>query len=81
MVKVVQINQYMDKALYKITDKAHSTMTSVDGHSFIWRKCTQEELAFAFEELKLTDYVEKINTKNEKNKNKKSKKSSHNKKE
>ena len=60
--KFVEINNYLDMARYKAKQKG---VTSSQGHQFVWSKCTQEELAYAYEELELTDFVEKTNTKNE----------------
>ena len=48
--------------------------TSIKGYHFVWRKATQEELAFAYEELGLIEFVNKLN--NEETTNKKTKKSS-----
>ena len=60
---IVEIHKYLTMAHYKA--KQNSGMTSCQGHSFKWAKCTEEELAFAYEELGLKDFVKKTNTKNE----------------
>ena len=62
---IVEIHKYLKMAKYKA--KQSTGFVSCKGHTFVWRKCTAEQLAFAYEELGLTAYVEKTNTKNEKN--------------
>ncbi len=68
----VQLNKYLSMAKYEA--KLKSGRTTYKGYHFSWRKASQEELAFAYEELGLKKFVTKLN--NEKTKNKTTKKSS-----
>lgn len=53
----VELYKYLEMAKYKA--KQQVGRTTHKGYHFTWRKCTQEQLAFAYEELGLTDFVEK----------------------
>lgn len=68
----VKLYKYLDMAKYEA--KQEIGTTNYKGYKFVWRKCTQEQLAFAYEELELTDLVTKLN--NEKTTKQKTKKSS-----
>lgn len=69
----VNLYKYLTMAKYKA--KYDHGVWGSRGYIFKWRKATQEELAFAYEELGLTDYVEKLNN-DEQEKTTKTKKSS-----
>ena len=58
-------------ATYKA--KLQRGRTTYKGYHFSWRKCTQDQLAFAYEELGLKQFVEKTTNNGT---NKKSKKKS-----
>ena len=53
----VKLYNYLNMAKYKA--KQQTGRTTYRGYHFSWRKCTQEQLAFAYEELGLTNFVEK----------------------
>ena len=69
---VVEIFNYLKMGKY--IPKLMNGTTTHEGYTFQWRKCTQEQLAFAYEELGLKKFVTKQN--NEKTNSKKTKKSS-----
>tara|TARA_R100000734_G_C3317558_1_gene110819 strand:+ start:2130 stop:2390 length:261 start_codon:yes stop_codon:yes gene_type:complete len=68
----VEINKYLDMAKYEA--KKQSGRTTYNGYHFVWRKASQEELAFAYEELGLKKFVNKLDnektTKKTKNRSK-----------
>jgi hypothetical protein len=70
----VKLYKYLDMSKYKA--KYNHGVWGSKGYTFKWRKATQEELAFAYEELGLTDYVEKLNNEKQETTSKKTKKSS-----
>ena len=55
----VKLNKYLDMAKYEA--KLKRGRTTYKGFHFSWAKATQEQLAFAYEDLGLKQFVNKIN--------------------
>lgn len=75
---VVLINIYLEMAEYKVNDNAIKGLRLAEKESVDFRTdLSQEQLAYAYEVLNMTDWidkVDKINKSNEKNTSKKLKK-------
>tara|TARA_R100001244_G_C5149598_1_gene129429 strand:+ start:709 stop:1014 length:306 start_codon:yes stop_codon:yes gene_type:complete len=61
VVDLPHIKIYLEMADYKIKDKYVGQISWTTSGSFKinWCSCSQEELAYAYEEVGLTEYIEK----------------------
>jgi hypothetical protein len=61
VVDLPHIKIYLEMADYKIKDKYVGKLSWTTSGSFKirWNRCSQEELAYAYEEVGLTKYIEK----------------------
>ena len=73
IVDLSHLNIYTIMAKYK-AKKSSGTLYS-NGFKIKWATATQEELAYAYEELGMTSNIEKLSTKKTKDEPKKTKKS------
>ena len=74
---VILTNIYLTMAEYKVNSKAIKGVRLAGKKSVDFRtELSQADLAYAYEELNITDWIDKIEKSNEKNTSKKSKESS-----
>tara|TARA_R110002051_G_scaffold1515_2_gene8399 strand:- start:12170 stop:12454 length:285 start_codon:yes stop_codon:yes gene_type:complete len=71
-INVVLINIYLTMAEYKVNSKAVKGVRLAGKKSVDFRKeLSQADLAYAYEELNITDWIDKTDKSNEKNTSKK----------